>query len=332
MQKALRSLETGRFGLRLRRQGAGATSDARDSRSSARAQRSRTPSASSGCSPPSAPGWTLEEIYELTDDRPLVPPPPQADRRRGGSDLGRGRRPSISAAPRSSASPTARSPTLTGADRGRRPRRAQGSRRSSPPTGSSTPAPPSSRPTRPTSTRPTATRTRPARRDKKKIIILGGGPNRIGQGIEFDYCCVHAAFAAQGARLRDHHGELEPGDRLHRLRHLRQALLRAAHARGRAQHLRAGKTATASSSSSAARPRSTSPPTSNATASPSSAPRPKSSNWPRTASSSPPCSTSSASSRPKPAPPPPRTRRSPSPTASATRCSSARPSCSAAAR
>ena len=31
--------------------------------------------------------------------------------------------------------------------------------------------------------------------DEKKIIILGGGPNRIGQGIEFDYCCVHAAFA-----------------------------------------------------------------------------------------------------------------------------------------
>jgi carbamoyl-phosphate synthase large subunit len=31
--------------------------------------------------------------------------------------------------------------------------------------------------------------------DKKKIIILGGGPNRIGQGIEFDYCCCHAAFS-----------------------------------------------------------------------------------------------------------------------------------------
>ena len=31
--------------------------------------------------------------------------------------------------------------------------------------------------------------------DRRKIIVLGGGPNRIGQGIEFDYCCVHAAFA-----------------------------------------------------------------------------------------------------------------------------------------
>tara|TARA_X000000950_G_scaffold59194_1_gene71766 strand:- start:8200 stop:11511 length:3312 start_codon:yes stop_codon:yes gene_type:complete len=35
--------------------------------------------------------------------------------------------------------------------------------------------------------------------DKEKIIILGGGPNRIGQGIEFDYCCVHAAYALKDA-------------------------------------------------------------------------------------------------------------------------------------
>ena len=34
--------------------------------------------------------------------------------------------------------------------------------------------------------------------DRKKVMILGGGPNRIGQGIEFDYCCCHAAFALGG--------------------------------------------------------------------------------------------------------------------------------------
>ncbi len=35
--------------------------------------------------------------------------------------------------------------------------------------------------------------------DRRKIMILGGGPNRIGQGIEFDYCCVHASFALREA-------------------------------------------------------------------------------------------------------------------------------------
>ncbi len=35
--------------------------------------------------------------------------------------------------------------------------------------------------------------------NRKKIMVLGGGPNRIGQGIEFDYCCVHAAFAIKEA-------------------------------------------------------------------------------------------------------------------------------------
>ena len=38
---------------------------------------------------------------------------------------------------------------------------------------------------------------RPA--DKPQVIILGSGPNRIGQGIEFDYCCVHASFALRDA-------------------------------------------------------------------------------------------------------------------------------------
>ena len=37
---------------------------------------------------------------------------------------------------------------------------------------------------------------------QKKVLILGGGPNRIGQGIEFDYCCCHASFALQVRLLR----------------------------------------------------------------------------------------------------------------------------------
>jgi carbamoyl-phosphate synthase large subunit len=41
--------------------------------------------------------------------------------------------------------------------------------------------------------------TRPAKDGKERIMILGGGPNRIGQGIEFDYCCCHAAFALKDA-------------------------------------------------------------------------------------------------------------------------------------
>jgi carbamoyl-phosphate synthase large subunit len=37
--------------------------------------------------------------------------------------------------------------------------------------------------------------------DRRKVMVLGGGPNRIGQGIEFDYCCVHAAFALRDEGL-----------------------------------------------------------------------------------------------------------------------------------
>jgi len=68
----------------------------------------------------------------------------------------------------------------------------------------------------------------PGRRPTPKVIILGSGPNRIGQGIEFDYACVHACFAGRHGRLRDRDGQLQPGDCLHRLRHLGPALLRAA--------------------------------------------------------------------------------------------------------
>ncbi len=58
-------------------------------------------------------------------------------------------------------------------------------------------APTCTRPTRPAcSTRPCA---RPSPPTREKIVILGGGPNRIGQGIEFDYCCCHACFALSDA-------------------------------------------------------------------------------------------------------------------------------------
>ena len=84
---------------------------------------------------------------------------------------------------------------LLGLQRGRGSRaapRVEASCRSS---SASTPAPPSSRPRRRTCTRPTRKRTSPSRPTDARSMILGGGPNRIGQGIEFDYCCCHASFA-----------------------------------------------------------------------------------------------------------------------------------------
>ena len=66
----------------------------------------------------------------------------------------------------------------------------------------STPAPPSSRRAPRTTTRPGSARERSAagevvRGDRPSVVILGSGPNRIGQGIEFDYCCVHAAMTVR---------------------------------------------------------------------------------------------------------------------------------------
>ncbi len=101
---------------------------------------------------------------------------------------------------------------------------------------------------------------------------------------------VHAGFALTRGGLRDDHGQLQPGDRLDRLRHLRPALFRAADRRRRARDpaSRAGErhAARASSSSSAARRRSSSPTRSKRPASRSSAPRPTPSTSPRTASAS----------------------------------------------
>ncbi len=76
-----------------------------------------------------------------------------------------------------------------------------------PSTSASTPAPPSSRRSRPTCTRPMKATAMARPSDEAdppsgdKVMILGGGPNRIGQGIEFDYCCVHAAYALKEAGI-----------------------------------------------------------------------------------------------------------------------------------
>ena len=98
-------------------------------------------------------------------------------------------------------SPTRRSPSSpapTEDDRAHVPQDARrGAARSRP----WTPAPPSSPARRPTTTRPTTRprpRSAPARR-ARRAMILGAGPNRIGQGIEFDYCCVHASYALRDA-------------------------------------------------------------------------------------------------------------------------------------
>ena len=70
-------------------------------------------------------------------------------------------------------------------------------------------------------------------REGPAVIILGSGPNRIGQGIEFDYSCVHASLTLREAGYETDHDQLQPRDGLHGLRHLRPAVLRAADPRGR---------------------------------------------------------------------------------------------------
>ncbi len=84
---------------------------------------------------------------------------------------------------------------LTGAEGTAKVRALRRSSTSNRSTSWSIPAPPSSKASRPISTAATTKKMKPLRPQKKKIIILGSGPNRIGRGIEFDYCCCHAAFA-----------------------------------------------------------------------------------------------------------------------------------------
>ena len=128
---------------------------------------------------------------------------------------------------------------LSGKTEPRRPCRARACWASSRSTSASTPARPSSPPHTPymySTLRGRASARRnakPIRRDREKVIILGGGPNRIGQGIEFDYCCVHAAYALKEAGIETIMVNCNPETVSHRLRHLRPPLFRAADRRGR---------------------------------------------------------------------------------------------------
>ena len=99
----------------------------------------------------------------------------------------------------------------------------------------STPAPASFRRRRRISTATTTRRAKRRAAGERSVVILGSGPNRIGQGVEFDYCCVRAVHGAAPAGIRDDHDQLESRNRVDRLRHVGQAVLRAAHVRGRAR-------------------------------------------------------------------------------------------------
>ena len=143
-------------------------------------------------------GMPLEEVYPAYQDRPLVPRPDQGDRRyrAGGREAQ-----AAGSVERTSCAPEAhgflRSPSCVSAADDAKPTCASGATRWAfvPSTSASIPARPSFRLAPRTCIRRTRRNARRDPTDRKKVIVLGGGPNRIGQGIEFDYCCVHAALA-----------------------------------------------------------------------------------------------------------------------------------------
>ena len=224
LQKALRGLEAGRFGLGLRQDDAGGPTQSRRRRDQASW---RTPTARlvHRLRPP---GRHDRRGGPRADrDRPLVP----AQMRRAG----RASRSELRAAAALDRAPTttlARRPSSTGSPTG-----------SSASLAGTSPRPRSARAPQARgigavfklvdtcaaefeaytpyyySTYEDEDEARPDRRARRSSI-LGGGPNRIGQGIEFDYCCCQAAFALREAGLRGDHGQLQPGDRQHRLRHV----------------------------------------------------------------------------------------------------------------
>ncbi len=135
------------------------------------------------------------------EDRPVVPRPDRAHQRgrRHASPPPTRSTPTCSCSRRTTGSPTRRSRSCAAS--AARPMRARcaTSSASARCTRPSTRARASSRRSRRTTTRATTSRPRWSRRDRRKVVILGSGPNRIGQGVEFDYSCVHASFALSDA-------------------------------------------------------------------------------------------------------------------------------------
>ena len=245
LQKALRSLETGRLGLNCdpaepQYDGAGPTT------SCSRDRRAPTPERLFHVGERAAPRRLDRAAPRASPDRPVVPRPDARDRRgarrarrRSGpaahdaAPTGAGRSGSASAT-RQLALPVGRRPRPTCArarsragvrrhlqDRRHVRGRVRGARRR-------------------TTTAPTRTTTRSRRSTKPTVVILGSRARTASaRASSSTTAACTPAFALARRRLRDGDGQLQPRDRLHRLRHERPALLRAAHARGRAQRHRA---------------------------------------------------------------------------------------------
>jgi hypothetical protein len=144
-----------------------------------------------------------------------------------------------SAAPSGSASPIASLAHIWEADRDGSPRRIASAAGSSPRSSRSIPAPPSSKPTRRTTTRPTRRRRNAPKEPGQEADHdprRRAEPHRPGDRVRLLLLPRQLRAARAGHRVGD--GQLEPRDGQHRLRHERPALLRAAHDRRRAEHLR----------------------------------------------------------------------------------------------
>ena len=205
LQKALRGLETGLTGLdEIEIEGLGRSDDKNAIRA---ALGTPTPNRLLQVAQAMRLGWSNEEIFTSCKIDPWFLARDARHRRYGAQD--QGKRPAGQRVRHADAEGDGlfRRAPCGARRRPPRPKSRQSATRSGFARCSS-----ASTPARPSSPRPPPTCIRPMRSpfagaladesapsDKKKVIILGGGPNRIGQGIEFDYCCCHACFALHDA-------------------------------------------------------------------------------------------------------------------------------------